>query len=109
MSLLICTICEENREPVAKTLKEASEILGTKATGHVIPRRHDISPSTNFTIDLVEIFNDDNLKDISFSGKIDEEGNFEILAPYHFIYGPKFSHYNHLFIMNKVIEYIKNL
>lgn len=106
MSLLICTICEENREPVTITLQEANQKLGNIAKGQIISP--GLTWPSNFNVDLIDVFDDKNLENLSFNVTIDEKGNYQILAPFGFTSDPEFAHYNHLFIMNKIIEHIKD-
>ncbi|RDJ35675.1 MAG: hypothetical protein DWQ19_12725 [Crenarchaeota archaeon] len=59
MSVLICSICEENRKPITNALENVTEILGTKAEGNspwlkssICQSCHGVEKSFNYSYQL---------------------------------------------------------
>jgi len=101
MSVIICSICEENRKAVSDAVQEAIKILGRQAKGcnpDLVKQNCPVCQSfeKTFNINTTQY-----RREFRYSGTIDSLGNFVIDAPSNY---NDYEGYNTL----ELINFLKN-
>lgn len=115
MSVLICTLCEQNRKPISESVEDIQQNLGARTSGYSSFLHNLICESCRgrtkkFTINsslvippVQDIF---VRSDVNYFVTVDDAGNYFLEAPIQFL---EEKMYNHLAIINAIKEKIEAL